>query len=75
MVPSIPLLLMSLVVSYTMCIVLVMESRRGGFALGRLNYVCRNGLVKILFFFWHYKIVFGIISIAYLFFNFQLNSY
>lgn len=49
--PSIPLLLMSLIVSLGMCVVLVMESGSGDFELGRLNYVYKNGLGKILFFF------------------------
>lgn len=51
MVPFIPLLFMSLVVSFGMCIVLVMESGSNGFELGRLNYVYKNGFVKMLFFF------------------------
>ena len=51
MVCSMPLLLMSLVVSYVMCIVLVIESGSSSFELGRLNYVYQNALDKTSFLF------------------------
>lgn len=65
---------MFLVVYSGICIVLVMENESSGFELVKLNYIYENNLYKPHFSLEYFKIGFGIVSIAYLIFNFNLNT-